>query len=292
MSDPRPDKPVEPTDLDHTPVDSDPRPDKRVAPTDLNHTPADVPAGPSTAATLVAEGFGTLLLVLGVISTALFAAGFGEGTEAANKGVGFLGVALAVGITVIAGAYAFGPISGGHFNPAVTLGLAAAGRFPWKDVIPYIIAQIVGGLVATTLVVLIGVFGPDGWLSTAQDGGFASNGFGEASPGGFGLGAAIIAEVLFTALFVTVILGVTHSTRGSNFAGLAIGLTLVLIHLAIIPIDNASVNPARSIATAVYGGGLAFAQLWVFVVFPIVGGLIAGFAYRALFDGTQKKIKA
>jgi aquaporin Z len=292
MSDPRPDKPVEPTDLDHTPVDSDPRPDKRVAPTDLNHTPADVPAWPSTAATLVAEGFGTLLLVLGVISTALFAAGFGEGTEAANKGVGFLGVALAVGITVIAGAYAFGPISGGHFNPAVTLGLAAAGRFPWKDVIPYIIAQIVGGLVATTLVVLIGVFGPDGWLSTAQDGGFASNGFGEASPGGFGLGAAIIAEVLFTALFVTVILGVTHSTRGSNFAGLAIGLTLVLIHLAIIPIDNASVNPARSIATAVYGGGLAFAQLWVFVVFPIVGGLIAGFAYRALFDGTQKKIKA
>ena len=118
-------------------------------PTELDHTPDKVAAGPSTAATLVAEAFGTLLLVLGVLSTALFAAGFGEGTEAANKGVGFLGVALAVGITVIAGAYAFGPISGGHFNPAVTLGLAAAGRFPWRGVLPYIIAQIVGGLVAT-----------------------------------------------------------------------------------------------------------------------------------------------
>jgi aquaporin Z len=289
MSDPRPEKPVEPTELDHTPATSDPRPDKPVEPTELHHTPADVPAGPSTPATLIAEAFGTLLLVLGVVSTALFAAGFGEGTEAANKGVGFVGVSLAVGITVIAGAYAFGPISGGHFNPAVTLGLAAAGRFPWKGVIPYIIAQLIGGVIATTLVVLIGIFGPDGWLAAAQDGGFASNGWDELSPGGFGIGAAIIVEVLFTALFVIVILGVTHSTRGSNFAGLAIGLTLVLIHLAIIPIDNASVNPARSIATAVYGGGLAFSQVWLFIVFPIVGALIAGFAYRALFDGTQNK---
>jgi aquaporin Z len=289
MSDPRPEKPVEPTELDHTPATSDPRPDKPVEPTELHHTPADVPAGPSTAATLIAEAFGTLLLVLGVVSTALFAAGFGEGTEAANKGVGFVGVSLAVGITVIAGAYAFGPISGGHFNPAVTLGLAAAGRFPWKGVIPYVIAQLIGGVIATTLVVLIGIFGPDGWLAAAQDGGFASNGWDELSPGGFGIGAAIIVEVLFTALFVIVILGVTHSTRGSNFAGLAIGLTLVLIHLAIIPIDNASVNPARSIASAVYGEGLALSQVWVFIVFPIVGALIAGFAYRALFDGTQNK---
>lgn len=288
MSDPRPDKPVEPTELSHTPPPGDPRPEKRVRPTELDHTPDKVAAGPSTAATLVAEAFGTLLLVLGVLSTALFAAGFGEGTEAANKGVGFLGVALAVGITVIAGAYAFGPISGGHFNPAVTLGLAAAGRFPWRGVLPYIIAQVIGGLVASTLVVLIGLFGPDGWLTNAQDGGFASNGWDELSPGGFGLGAAIIVEVLFTALFVIVILGVTHSSRGSNFAGLAIGLALVLIHLAIIPIDNASVNPARSIASAIYGGPLALGQLWVFIVFPIVGGLIAGFAYRALFDGTKK----
>jgi aquaporin Z len=267
---------------------SDPRPEKPVEPTPLDHTPADVAAGPSTAATLVAEAFGTLLLVLAVISTALFAANFGASDNGTSLGVGFIGVSFAVGIAVIAGAYAFGPISGGHFNPAVTLGLAAAGRFPWRGVLPYVIAQIVGGLVATTLIVLIGLFGPDGWLGNAQDSGFASNGFGEASPGGFGLGAAIIAEVLFTALFVIVILGVTHSTRGSSFAGLAIGLTLVLIHLAIIPIDNASVNPARSIATAIYGGWDALAQLWVFIVFPIIGGLIAGFAYRALFDGTKR----
>ncbi|KAA9111210.1 aquaporin [Microbacterium rhizomatis] len=264
MSDPRPDEPIKPTALDHTPV------------------------APSTAATLVAEAFGTFLLVLGVISTALFAADFGLGGNGTPLGVGFTGVSLAVGITVIAGAYAFGPISGGHFNPAVTFGLAAAGRFPWSGVLGYIIAQIVGGLVATTLIVLIGLFGPDGWLAKAQDGGFASNGFGEASPGGFGIGAAIIVEVLFTAIFVIVILGVTHSTRGTTFAGLVIGLTLTLIHLAIIPIDNASVNPARSIATAVYGGGTSLAQLWVFIVFPIIGALIAGFAYKALFDGTKK----
>lgn len=242
---------------------------------------------PSTRA-LVAEALGTFLLVLGVISTALFAAGFGEGTEAANKGVGFLGVALAVGLSVVAGVYAFGPISGGHFNPAVTLGLAAAGRFAWKGVLGYIIAQIIGGAIATTLIVLIGLFGPDGWLRGAQDGGFASNGYGALSPGGFGIGAAIIVEVLFTALFVIVILGVTHASRGTKFAGLAIGLTLTLIHLATIPIDNTSVNPARSIATAIYGGPDALGQLWIFILFPIVGALIAGYAYKALFDGAEK----
>ena len=285
MSDPSPEKPVDPTPLDHTPHAADPRPDVPVPPTPLTHTPTV----PSTAATLTAEAFGTFLLVLGVISTALFAAGFGEGTEAANKGVGFLGVSLAVGLTVVAGAYAFGPISGGHFNPAVTLGLAAAGRFPWRSTIGYIIAQVIGGLVATTVIVLIGLFGPDGWLSSAQDGGFASNGWDSLSPGGFGIGGAIVVEVLFTALFLLVILGVTHSTRGNSaFAGLVIGLALTLIHLATIPIDNTSVNPARSIATAIYGGPTALAQLWVFIVFPILGALIAGFAYRALFDGTKK----
>ncbi len=247
-------------------------------------------SAPSASTTLVAEAFGTFLLVLGVISTALFAAGFGAGEpDTGNLGVGFLGVALAVGLTVVAGVYAFGPISGGHFNPAVTLGLAAAGRFPWSGVLGYVIAQIVGGLVATTLIVLVGVFGPSGWLAAAQDGGFASNGWGELSPGGFGMGAAIVVEVLFTAIFVIVILGVTHPTRGNPaFAGLVIGLTLTLIHLATIPIDNTSVNPARSIATAVYGGGEALAYLWVFLVFPVAGALVAGFAYRALFDGTKK----
>ncbi len=244
-------------------------------------------ARPASSA-LVAEAIGTFVLVLGVIGTALFAAGYGEGTEAANKGVGFLGVALAVGLTVVAGIYAFGPISGGHFNPAVTVGLAAAGRFPWNRTIAYIIAQVVGGAVATTVIVLIGLFGPNGWLSTAQDGGFASNGWDSLSPAGFGIGGAIVVEVLFTAVFVLVILGVTHPTRGNPaFAGLAIGLTLTLVHLATIPIDNTSVNPARSIATAIYGGPVAIGQLWVFLVFPIVGALIAGYAYRALFGAGE-----
>src|SRR6187549_1924310 len=169
---------------------SDPRPEKRVTPTPLEHTPT----APSTAATLTAEAFGTFLLVLGVISTALFAAGYGEGTESANKGVGFLGVSLAVGLTVVAGAYAFGPISGGHFNPAVTLGLAAAGRFPWRSSIGYIIAQVIGGAVATTAIVLIGQNGPDNWVAGAMDGGFASNGWDNLSPAGFGIGGAIIVE--------------------------------------------------------------------------------------------------
>ena len=244
---------------------------------------APVVAVPSTAQKLTAELIGTFILVFGVIGTAIFAAGFADGEGGLN--VGFLGVALALGLSVLVGAYSFGPVSGGHFNPAVTLGLAAAGRFKWKEAPAYIIAQIVGGALATTLIVLIGIFGPTDWLPNAQDSGFASNGFGEASPGGFGLGAAIIAEVLFTAVFLLVILGVTHPQRGTaGFAGLAIGLTLTFIHLASIPIDNTSVNPARSIATAIYGGGEALAQLWVFLLFPIVGAVLAGFLHRALFE--------
>lgn len=263
----------------------DPIPDQPATPTALDHTPA--PHGPATATKLLAEASGTFLLVFGSISAALFAADFGASENGTSLGIGFVGVALAFGLTVVAGAYAWGPISGGHFNPAVTLGLAAAGRFPWKDTLGYIIAQIVGGAVGTSVIVLIGLFGPDGWLAAAQGGGFASNGFGDHSPGGFGLGAAITAEIVFTAIFVLVILGVTHVTRGTPaIAGLVIGLTLTLIHLATIPIDNTSVNPARSIATAIYGGGDALAQLWVFLVFPIVGALLAGFAHRALFDST------
>ncbi|HCM49637.1 MAG TPA: aquaporin Z, partial [Microbacterium sp.] len=216
---------------------------------------------------------------------ALFAANFGASENGTSLGVGFLGVSLVFGLTLMAGIYTWGPISGGHFNPAVTFGLAAAGRFAWKDVPGYLIAQVIGGAVGTTLIVLIGLFGPDGWLSAAQDGGFASNGYGTASPGGFGLGAAIVAEILLTAIFLLVILGVTHPQRNAEkFAGLVIGFTLTMIHLVSIPIDNTSVNPARSIATAIYGGGEALAQLWVFIVFPLVGGLLAGFAHRALFE--------
>ncbi|WP_236968285.1 aquaporin [Microbacterium aurantiacum] len=236
---------------------------------------SDAATTPSTATKLVAEALGTFLLVFGAIGAALVA----------GEVVGVLGISLAFGLTILAGIYAWGPISGGHFNPAVTVGLAAAGRFAWKDAPGYIIAQIIGGALGTTLIVLIGLFGPEGWLTAAQDGGFASNGFGGASPGGFGLGAAIIAEILFTAIFVLIILGVTHPQRGAaGFAGIAIGLTLTLIHLASIPIDNTSVNPARSIATALYGGGEALLQLWVFLVFPIVGALVAGLLHRALFE--------
>lgn len=240
----------------------------------------------STSAALVAEGFGAFLLVLGLISTALITADAGVSADGTSFGVGFLGVAIAVGLAVIAAFYAFGHISGGHFNPAVTVGLAAAGRFPWARVLAYVVAQVIGGIVATTLVVLIGVFGPEGWLTGAQDRGFASNGWGEhLSPGGFGMGAAIVVELLFTAIFVIVILAVTHPVRGTPaVAGLVMGLTLTLIYLATLPVDNGSVNPARSVATAIYGGTAALGQLWVFIVFPIAGAFIAGVVYRALFE--------
>jgi len=259
---------------------------------------SDTTIEPTTANRLVAEALGTFLLVFGGVGTALFAANFPAGSEGNPLGVGFVGVALAFGLTVVAGAYAWGPISGGHFNPAITLGLAAAGRFDWKNTIGYIIAQLIGGALATTVIVLIGLFGPDGWLAAAQDGGFASNGYGDGdfgSPGGFGLGAAIIAEILLTAVFVMVILGVTNATRGTAaLAPLAIGLTLTLIHLISIPIDNTSVNPARSIAAAIYGGVGPLSQLWVFILFPIVGGIIAGLLHRALFEpkGTLPPVKA
>ena len=248
----------------------------------------DTTIAPSTATKLVAEALGTFLLVFGGVGTALFAANFPAGSETNPLGVGFVGIALAFGLTVVVGAYAWGPVSGGHFNPAITLGLAAAGRFAWRDSIAYIVAQIVGGVLATTVIVLIGLFGVDDWLANAQDSGFASNGFGDGefgSPGGFGLGAAIVAEILLTAVFVLIILGVTHATRGTAaLAPLAIGLTLTLIHLISIPIDNTSVNPARSIAAAIYGGPAPLAQLWVFIVFPIAGGLLAGLLHRALFE--------
>lgn len=249
---------------------------------------APTPKEPSTFATLTAEFFGTLLLVLGGVGAAVFAASNGLADNGTPVGIGYAGVALAFGLTVVAGAYAFGPISGGHFNPAVTLGLAAAGRFPWSKSIGYIVAQVLGGAVATSIIALILSSG-DGHLAAARESGFASNGYGALSPNGYGITGAILVEIVFTAIFVIVILGVTHATRGNAaFAGLVIGLTLTLIHLITIPIDNTSVNPARSIAAAIYGGADPLSQLWVFIVFPIVGALIAGFAYKGLFDGEKR----
>ncbi|MCU1550195.1 MAG: aquaporin [Glaciihabitans sp.] len=235
------------------------------------------PAAAALPARLIAEVFGTFVLVFAVIGTALYS----------SSNTGYLGVAFAVGLAVMVAAYAVGSISGGHFNPAVTLGVAAAGRMLWRDVLPYIVAQIVGGFLASTLLFAIAAGGGNGFLAKAQAAGFASNGYGAHSPGGFDLVSVILVEVILTALFLWVILNVTRpGSTTAGFAPLAIGLTLTVIHLVAIPVSNASVNPARSIATAIYGGGDALGQLWVFLVFPIVGALIAGFTYKTLFART------
>jgi aquaporin Z len=231
---------------------------------------------------LTAEVFGTFTLVFGVIGTALYA----------SDNTGFLGVALAAGLAVLAAAYTVGHISGGHFNPAVTVGAAAAGRMPWRDVAPYIGAQIVGGLLATTLLFAIAANGPEGFLASVQEGGFASTGFDNLSPDGFGLVAVILVEFILTALFLYIILGVTApGSTTAGFAPIAIGLALTLIHLIAIPVSNASVNPARSIATAIYGGQDALAHLWVFLIVPVIGALVAGFTYRMLFADRAQSLR-
>jgi aquaporin Z len=224
-----------------------------------------------------AEAFGTFLLVFGGLGTALFAAAFPDARNA--LGVGFLGVALAFGLTLVAGISAVGHISGGHFNPAVTLGLWVAGRTNAKHLVGYWVAQIVGGLVATSILAAI-LAGKPGAFGAARDAGFASNGYGASSPGGFGLGSVFLTEVVLTAVFLGVILSVTAKPEYKALAPIAIGLTLTLIHLISIPISNTSVNPARSIAAAVYGGGTPLAQLWVFIVAPLVGAAIAGLVVR------------
>ena len=232
--------------------------------------------GPTLVQRLVAELAGTFILVFSVIGTAQFA----------SSNTGFVGVALAAGIAVLGSAYAFGHISGGHFNPAVSLGAAASGRFAWTDVLPYIAAQIVGGALAT--LVLLGIrsgAGGDVFASFTA----TSNGFGDASPLGFGLPSVLLAEVVGTAIFLYIILGVTDRRAPSGFAPIAIGLTLAALHLVLIPVSNASLNPARSIATAIFGGAGSLEQLWAFIVAPIVGALIAGFTYGFLFDRTKKR---
>ncbi|WP_452221673.1 aquaporin Z [Lacinutrix salivirga] len=223
---------------------------------------------------LLAEFFGTFWLVFGGCGSAIFAAGFPE------LGIGFLGVSLAFGLTVLTMAYAVGHVSGAHFNPAVSIGLWAGGKFPAKDLLGYIIAQLVGAIVAAGALYLI-VSGKEGFTDI---GGFAANGYGALSPGGYSMTSALVAEFLLTLFFLLVILGSTYPKAPKGFAGIAIGLALTLIHLISIPITNTSVNPARSTSQALFAGGDYPAQLWLFWLAPIAGAIIAGFIHKAFFD--------
>ena len=226
-------------------------------------------------AKLSAEFIGTFWLVLGGCGSAVLAATFPE------VGIGLTGVSLAFGLTVLTGAYALGPISGGHFNPAVSIGLWAGGRFPAGQLLPYIVAQVAGGVAAAGVLFVIA----SGNSEFSLAGGFASNGYGEHSPGNYTLTAALLTEVVMTFMFLIVILGATHKRAPVGFAGLAIGLMLTLIHLISIPVTNTSVNPARSTGPAIFVGGWALAQLWLFWLAPIVGAADAGFFYRSVLEG-------
>ena len=221
---------------------------------------------------LGAEFLGTFWLVFGGCGSAVLAAGFPE------LGIGFAGVSLAFGLTVVTMAYAVGHISGGHFNPAVTLGLWAGGRFPAGDILAYWIVQLAGAIAAGAVLYVIA----SGAAGFDLAGGFASNGYGEHSPGGYGLASALVAEVVLTFFFLIVILGATDGRAPAGFAPLAIGLALTLIHLISIPVTNTSVNPARSTGPAVFVGGWALGQLWLFWLAPLLGGAIGGFVYRWL----------
>lgn len=223
---------------------------------------------------LFAEFFGTFWLVFGGCGSAVFAAGYPE------LGIGFVGVALAFGLTVLTMAYAVGHISGGHFNPAVSLGLWAGGKFEAKNLLGYIIAQLVGAIAAAGALYLI--------LTNKADfvsiGGFAANGYGDLSPDGYSMTAALKAEFLLTMFFLLIILGSTNDRAPKGFAPIAIGLGLTLIHLISIPITNTSVNPARSTSQALFAGGEFTGQLWLFWLAPITGAIVAGFIHKALFD--------
>lgn len=225
----------------------------------------------------LAELIGTFWLVFGGCGSAVLAAGFPE------LGIGFVGVSLAFGLTVLSGAYAFGHISGGHFNPAVSVGLCVGGRFCPKQLLPYIAAQVAGAVAGALVLYLIA----SGKAGFDLAGGFASNGYGEHSPGGYGLGSALIAEVVLTFMFLMIILGSTDSRAPTGFAPIAIGLGLTLIHLIGIPVDNLSVNPARSTGPALFVGGWALAQLWAFWVAPMLGAALAGVVYRWLGGSTD-----
>lgn len=220
----------------------------------------------------LAECFGTFWLVFGGCGSAVLAATFPE------LGIGFLGVSLAFGLSVITMAYAVGPISGGHFNPAVSIGLCVGGRFSARQLMPYIVAQLFGGIAAAGVLFVVASGGPNFDIS----GGFASNGYGAHSPGGYSMVAALICEVVLTAFFLVIILGATAERAAKNFAPIAIGLSLTLIHLISIPVTNTSVNPARSTAVALFVGDWAVAQLWLFWVAPILGALMGALLYRVM----------
>ncbi len=221
---------------------------------------------------LQAEAIGTFWLTFGGCGSAIISAAF------PHVGIGLLGVALAFGLTVLTMAYTIGPISGCHLNPAVTVGLAAGGRFPASDVIPYIVAQVVGAVVAAVVLFLI-AHGSPGF---DPHGGFAANGYGEHSPGHYSLFACFLCELVLTMMFLFVIMGSTHSAAPAGFAPIAIGLCLTLIHLISIPVTNTSVNPARSTGPALFAGAWAIGQLWLFWVAPLLGGLIGGVLFRTL----------
>ncbi|KAA1373692.1 aquaporin Z [Aeromicrobium fastidiosum] len=234
----------------------------------------DLTTHPTTAQKLGAELLGTFWLVLGGCGTAVLA----------GDVVGPGGIAAAFGLTVLTGAYAFGPVSGGHFNPAVTVGLAAAKRFGWRDAPGYVVAQVVGATVAAAL--LLGIAnGKDGFSATAS--GFASNGFGDRSPDGYGFWAVVITEIVLTAFFVLVILGASSKRAAAGFSGVAIGLALTLIHLISIPVSNTSVNPARSLGVAWFAGGDALAQVWVFIAAPVIGAAVAGLTHAFLLGDEE-----
>lgn len=226
---------------------------------------------------LAAELFGTFWLVFGGCGSAVLAAAFPE------LGIGLLGVSLAFGLTVLTMAYAVGAISGGHFNPAVSLGLAVAGRFAWRELVPYVVAQVVGAILAGLVLYLI----VSGKADFASTGGFASNGYGEHSPGGYSMVSAAIAEIVLTAFFLIVILGSTSARAPAGFAPLAIGMALCLIHLISIPVTNTSVNPARSTGVALFADGWALEQLWFFWLSPLIGAAIGGGVWKLLLSDEE-----
>jgi aquaporin Z len=243
--------------------------------------------GPSLSRRFLAELFGTFWLVFGGCGSAVLAAVFPYDAPTANPlGLGFLGVSIAFGLTLLTMAYAIGHISGCHINPAVSFGLWAGGRFPGRELLPYIAAQVLGGTIAGGL--LYGIASGRGGFELAGSNPLATNGYGAHSPGGYGLASALLIEVILTFVFLIVILGSTHRRAPLGFAGLPIGLCLVLIHLISIPITNTSVNPARSTGVAVWIGGDAIGQLWLFWVAPIVGALLAGWVYRNLLEEPQR----